>query len=102
MSTPGSRGPERSTSTSAAKTLLDSVTSITAKGPHTIVIELSQGFADLPWVMTDYHLAMVPAKPDGSADWESGIGAGARVAKPAGGVAGGRTGNAVGSADARV
>ena len=56
-------------STSAAKTLLESVTDITAKDEHTIVIELNQGFADLPWVMTDYHLAMVPAKDDGSADW---------------------------------
>jgi len=35
-----------------------------------------QGFADLPWVMTDYHLAMLPANDDGTIDWESGIGAG--------------------------
>jgi peptide/nickel transport system substrate-binding protein len=38
--------------------------------------ELDQGFADLPWIMTDYHLAIVPAKDDGTADWESGMGAG--------------------------
>ena len=62
--------------TSAAKVLLDSVTDIRADGDHTIVIELNQGFADLPWVMTDYHLTMLPAKDDGTADWESGIGAG--------------------------
>ncbi|MEM7406905.1 MAG: ABC transporter substrate-binding protein [Pseudomonadota bacterium] len=63
-------------STSAAKALLTTVTNISAKDQHTIVIELNQGFADLPWVMTDYHLAMLPAKADGSLDWESGTGAG--------------------------
>jgi len=63
-------------STSAAKALLDAVVDIKADGDHTIVIELSQGFADLPWVMTDYHLAMLPAKDDGSIEWETGIGAG--------------------------
>ena len=63
-------------STSAASALLASVTNIKAKGDHTLVMELNQGFADLPWVMTDYHLAIVPAKADGTADWEGGIGAG--------------------------
>lgn len=62
--------------TSAAKPLLAAVTDIMAKGDDTIVIELSQGFADLPWVMTDYHLVMLPANADGTIDWESGIGAG--------------------------
>lgn len=63
-------------STSAASALLASVTDIKTKGDHTLIMELNQGFADLPWVMTDYHLAMVPAKPDGTADWEGGVGAG--------------------------
>ena len=63
--------------TSAAKTLLDSVTDVRADGDHTLVIELEQGFADLPWVMTDYHLTMQPANDDGTIEWESGIGAGA-------------------------
>jgi peptide/nickel transport system substrate-binding protein len=62
--------------TSAAKALLTTVTDIKAKGDHAIVIELNQGFADLPWVMTDYHLVMLPANADGTADWKSGIGAG--------------------------
>lgn len=62
--------------TSAASALLASVTDIKAKGDHAIVIELNQGFADLPWIMTDYHLVMVPAKADGSADWEGSVGAG--------------------------
>lgn len=62
--------------TSAAKPLLADVTDVRADGDHTVVIELSQGFADLPWVMTDYHLTMLPANDDGTIEWESGIGAG--------------------------
>lgn len=62
--------------TSAAKPLLAAVTDIKAMGDDTIVVELSQGFADLPWVLTDYHLVMLPANADGTVDWESGIGAG--------------------------
>ena len=63
-------------STSAAKALLSSVVDIKAKGDHAIVIELNQGSADLPWFMTDYHLAICPAKDDGSLDWEDMVGAG--------------------------
>ncbi|MCY4543524.1 MAG: ABC transporter substrate-binding protein [Rhodobacteraceae bacterium] len=62
--------------TSAAKPLLESVTNISAKGDNAIVIELNQGLADLPWVMTDYHLCMLPANDDGTIDWQSGDGAG--------------------------
>ena len=63
-------------STSAAKALLTTVTDIKAKGDHAIVIELNQGFADLPWVMTDYHLVMLPANADGTAEWQGQVGAG--------------------------
>lgn len=62
--------------TSAAKALLTSVTDITAKDDTTIVITLDGGNADLPWLMTDYHLAICPAKDDGTIDWESGDGCG--------------------------
>lgn len=62
--------------TSAAKPLLAAVTDIKADGDHTIKIDLDQGFADLPWIMTDYHLTMLPAKDDGTIEWESGVGAG--------------------------
>ena len=56
--------------------MLSSITDIKADGDNTIVIELDQGFADLPWIMTDYHLTMLPANDDGTIEWESGIGAG--------------------------
>ena len=61
---------------SAAKPLLASVDDVRADGDHTLVIELSQGFADLPWVLTDYHIPMLPANEDGTLEWETGIGAG--------------------------
>ena len=63
-------------STSAATALLKDVTDIVKNDNHSITIKLSQGNADLPWLMTDYHLAMCPAKPDGTIDWQSGDGAG--------------------------
>ena len=56
--------------------MLTSVKDIKSDGDHVITIELDQGFADLPWIMTDYHLAMCPAKEDGTLEWETGIGAG--------------------------
>lgn len=57
-------------STSAAKALLTTVENIKADGDHTVIIELNQGFADLPFVMTDYHLAICSANQDGSLSWE--------------------------------
>jgi peptide/nickel transport system substrate-binding protein len=63
-------------STSAATSLLSTVTDIKADGENTIIISVSQGFADLPWVLADYHLVMLPANADGSIDWQSGTGAG--------------------------
>ncbi len=63
-------------STSAAKALLADVTDITADGEHTVVVSLSGGNADLPWLLTDYHLAVCPANEDGTIDWQSGDGSG--------------------------
>ncbi len=62
--------------TSAAKTLLADVTDITKDGDFTIKIKLSRGNADLPWLMTDYHLAICPANDDGTINWQSGDGTG--------------------------
>ncbi len=63
-------------STSAAKSLLANVTDIRADGDHTVVIELDTGLADLPYILTDYHIAVVPADADGKAAWEGGMGCG--------------------------
>jgi len=63
-------------STSAVTALLSSVVDIRAKGNHTIEIELNQGFADLPFVLTDYHMAICEANADGTINWQDGGGAG--------------------------
>ena len=42
-------------------------------GPYQIVIELESADADLPYVITDYHLMMVP---NGHTDWSKPIGTG--------------------------
>ncbi|MEB8388122.1 ABC transporter substrate-binding protein [Rhodobacteraceae bacterium KMM 6894] len=63
-------------STSAAKSLLTSVTDIQVDGDHTIVVTLDSGNADVPWLMTDYHFAICPADGAGGIDWKSGDGSG--------------------------
>ncbi|NDR58120.1 ABC transporter substrate-binding protein [Aliiruegeria sabulilitoris] len=63
-------------STSAAKALLSDVVDITKDGDYTVKIALTGGNADLPWLMTDYHFAICPAKDDGTIDWQSGDGTG--------------------------
>ncbi|MEM9425457.1 MAG: ABC transporter substrate-binding protein [Pseudomonadota bacterium] len=63
-------------STSAAKALLAGVTSIEKVGNDQIKFVLDGPNADLPWLMTDYHLAICPGNEDGSIDWASGDGTG--------------------------
>ncbi|MER8842679.1 ABC transporter substrate-binding protein [Mesorhizobium sp. M0913] len=63
---------------SAAKPLLEPVASIKADGPETVVFTLKSGNADFPYIMSDYHLVIMPAK-DGKADWGSGVRTGAFV-----------------------
>ncbi|MEM6375385.1 MAG: ABC transporter substrate-binding protein [Pseudomonadota bacterium] len=63
-------------STSAAKALLADVQEITDNGDGSITFRLGSPNADLPWLMTDYHLAICPANADGSLNWQSGDGCG--------------------------
>jgi peptide/nickel transport system substrate-binding protein len=62
--------------TSAAKSLLTDVVDITKDGDHTVVVKLTGGNADFPWLMTDYHLAICPANDDGTINWQTGDGTG--------------------------
>lgn len=64
-------------SPSPAKAILQDVASMKADGPDTVVFELTNPSADFPYVLSDYHLPIMPAKEDGSADWSSGIRTGA-------------------------
>ena len=68
-------------SQSAAKPIVQPVTEVKADGDHTVVFTLEAGNADFPFIMTDYHLAVMPANEDGTLDWQSGIGSGAYVQK---------------------
>ena len=67
------RGPE---STSAVAELLTDITEIRPDGDHAVIVSLSRGNADLPHLMTDYHLVIQPATEDGGIDWADGIGCG--------------------------
>ena len=63
-------------SKSAAKPIVSPITDIKADGKHTVVFALTAGNADFPFIVSDYHLPILPSE-GGNADWESGIGAGA-------------------------
>ncbi len=60
---------------SAAKPLLTAIEDIKADGDDTVVVRLSGGNADFPFIISDYHVAILPSK-DGVVDWESGTGTG--------------------------
>ncbi|MEX1234945.1 MAG: ABC transporter substrate-binding protein [Roseovarius sp.] len=62
--------------TSVAKSLLEMVNEIVAEDEETVTFKLNAGNADLPWLMTDYHLVILPRGDDGNADWQSGDGSG--------------------------
>ncbi len=66
------RGEE---SKSAAKSILEPVVEIKADGKDTVVFSLREGNADFPFIVSDYHIAMMPAN-DGGVDWQSGVGTG--------------------------
>lgn len=63
-------------STSAAGPLVKPIKDMRADGADVVVFELDGGNADFPFVLSDYHLPIGPAK-DGKLDWQSGIGCGA-------------------------
>ncbi|WP_120501835.1 ABC transporter substrate-binding protein [Roseovarius sp. EL26] len=67
-------------STSAAGPLVAPVTNIAADGDDTVVFTLDGGNADFPFILSDYHLTICPAKDDGI-DWESGNGCGSYTLK---------------------
>lgn len=67
-------------SKSAAKSLLSGVSTVTATDEHTVEVSLSSGSADFPFVLTDYHLGIMPANGNGEVD-ASGIGTGPYVIK---------------------
>lgn len=63
-------------SKSGAKVIVDAFSDIQADGDYTVVITLKEGNADLPYQVSDYHLAVMPATADGKIDAKSGVGCG--------------------------
>ena len=61
-------------STSAAKPIVDPIEDIKADG-NNVVITLNGGNADFPFIMSDYHIPIMPSK-DGKTDWMASVGTG--------------------------
>lgn len=68
-------------STSGAKSLLASVEDIKADDKNTVIVKLSSGNADLPYLLTDYHLVMLPADGEGKVSFANDAGTGGYVVK---------------------
>ena len=64
---------------SPGKALLESIEEIRADDKYTVTIKLAIGNADLPYVLTDYHLVMMQSDGNGGVDTTSGIGTGGYV-----------------------
>lgn len=62
--------------TSAAAPIVEPITEIKAVDDTTIEFTLEAGNADFPYTVADYHLVILPAKEDGTIDWQSGIATG--------------------------
>ena len=69
------RGEE---SKSAAKAILKPIAEVKADGKDTVVFTMTEGNADFPFIISDYHIAIMPAK-DGKVDPSSGVGTGGYV-----------------------
>ena len=66
---------------SAAKGIMSGIVDVKADGKHAVTVTLAGGNADFPFLLTDYHMNICPANPDGSIDWQSGIGTGGYILK---------------------
>jgi peptide/nickel transport system substrate-binding protein len=67
-------------SKSGAKGVLAGIDKILADGNDKVVFKLKSGDADFPFILSDYHLNILPSK-DGEVDWQSGAGTGAYILK---------------------
>ncbi len=65
-------------SKSAAKAILASIEEVKADGKDTVVFTMKEGNADFPYIVSDYHVAIMPAK-DGKLEPQSGVGTGGYV-----------------------
>ncbi len=64
-------------STSGARAIVQQIEKIDISGTDTVTITLTEANADLPYLLSDYHLSIYPALEGGGIDMESGSGTGA-------------------------
>lgn len=64
-------------STSGARAIVQQIADIQTDGSDTVVFTLSEGNADFPYLLSDYHLSVFPALEGGGIDIEAGKGTGA-------------------------
>jgi len=62
--------------TSLVKSIFSQIADVTADGTDAVKITLQSGNADLAVLLSDYHVAIMPANADGTVDWASGVGNG--------------------------
>lgn len=62
-------------SKSSAKSVVAEIDDIKADGDK-VIFKLKGGNADFPYALSEHRLAIMPAKENGEADWQSGIGTG--------------------------
>jgi peptide/nickel transport system substrate-binding protein len=55
---------------------LDIIADVKADDPETVIFKLKNPSADFPYVTSDYHLPIFPAKEGGGIAWQAGQGAG--------------------------
>jgi len=67
-------------SKSPAKVIVEPIVEIKADDKYSVTITLREGNADFPYLMSDYHLAIVPDGTQGAA-WEKGIGTAGYILK---------------------
>jgi len=67
-------------SRSAVRSLLKPIKSVRSDGPYTVTFELEAGNVDFPYLLSDYHLSIVPEGTSGE-DYERGIGTGGYILK---------------------
>jgi peptide/nickel transport system substrate-binding protein len=65
-------------SKSVAKSMLKNIKDIKAEGDNRVIFYLENGYADLPFVLSDPHLAIIPDGTKGTA-FDKGIGTGAYI-----------------------
>lgn len=65
-------------SQSAAKSIVEAIVDIKADGKDTVVFTLREGNADFPFIVSDYHMPIMPVV-DGKLDTDSGVGTGGYI-----------------------